>query len=109
MSTVSTIINVSSKDFVDVEVQENERKNETLDFTNIIYPKLIKLLRESKSTGYETCNVVADNGDSIYAADSKRLTTSEGGRNYISQDEIKSFVNQLIEERLGPSVNNKDE
>jgi hypothetical protein len=109
MSIVFIIINVSSKDFVDVEVQENERKNEALDFTNIIYPKLLKLLRESESTGYETCNVVADNGDSIYAADSKRLTTSEGGQTYISQEEIKDFVNQLIEHRLGSSLNNEDE
>ena len=59
--------------------------------------------------GYETFNVVPADGDSIYTADNKELATSEGGRVFISEDKIKDFVNQLIEQRLGPSLNNKDE
>jgi hypothetical protein len=55
---------------------------------------------------YETFNVVADDddGNSIHAADIEELASSEGGRVFISEDKIKDFVNQLLEQRLGSSL-----
>jgi hypothetical protein len=51
--------------------------------------------------GYETFNVVADDGDSIYTADNKELATREGGRVFISEDKIIDIVNKIIDSKLG--------
>jgi hypothetical protein len=79
--------------------------------TNTMYFKILKSLSETKTKGYETFYVIADDDDnnSIHTADIDELATIERDRVFISENKIKDFVNQLLEQRLGSSLNNKDE
>ena len=66
-----------------------KEKNKVLDTNNTFY-KFLKSLSETKTKGYEICNVVDDDGDSIYAADIEDLTKDEG-QVFISTDAVESF------------------
>ena len=85
------------------------RKRKNIFDTDNTYHKLLESLYETKTKGYEAFNIVSETGDSIDSATFKELTTEERGRTFISGDQIKDFVNQLMEERLGPSVTNKND
>lgn len=79
----------------------NEEKKKDLDFdTDIVYLKLLKVLHESKTKGYETFNVVTDDGDSIYSPPFEELATCEG-QVFFSEDKIAEIVHKELDKRLG--------
>ncbi len=78
-----------------------KEKKKALDFdTDIIYPKLLKFLYESKSNRYKTFNVVTDDNDSIYPLSFEELATCEG-QVFFSEDKIEEIVQRKLGKRLG--------
>ena len=78
-----------------------------LDTNNTFY-KLLKFLSDTNTKGYEICNVVDDDGDSIYAADIEELAKNEG-QIFISHNAVEILVSLIIDqhqqERVGASLN----
>ena len=70
--------------------------------------KLLKSLSETNTKGYEICNVVDDDGDSIHAIDIEELTEYEG-QVFISTHAIEILYSLIIDqqqqERVGASLN----
>jgi hypothetical protein len=87
----------------------NEKKK-VFDTNNTLY-KLIKFLSKTNTNGYEICNIVDDDGDSIHAADIEELA-QDGGQVFISTNAIKKLVSLIIDQqhqRVGASLNNSME
>ena len=76
----------------------NEEKKKDLDFTDIVYLKLLKFLHESKSNGYKTFNVVTDDNDSIYPLSFEELATCED--QVFSEDKIEELAQRELGKRL---------
>ena len=82
-------------------------KNTKPKDNNTISNKLIKFLSENNTNGYEICNIVDDDGDSIHAANIKELT-KDSGQVFISTNAIEKLVNSIIDQqqqRVGASLN----
>jgi hypothetical protein len=78
--------------------------------TNITFYKLLKFLSKTNTKGYEICNVIDDNGDSIYTADIEELAKDDRGQVFISETAIEEVVNRIIDQQqqtgVGSSLNN---
>ena len=84
-----------------------KEKKKVLDINNNTFYKLLKFLSEIDTKGYENCNVVDDNGDSIHAANIKELTKYEG-QVFISTHAIEKLYSLIIDQqqpRVGASLN----
>ena len=53
-------------------------------------------------TKYEDYNIVAEDGDSIY---SPEFENRQGRQLYINEDMLTDFVNKIIDQRVGASLN----
>jgi hypothetical protein len=87
-----------------------KEKKKMLDTNNTFY-KLLKFLSETNTKGYEICNVVDDDGDSIHAIDIEELAKNEG-EVFISTNVIEKLYRLIIDqqqERIGTSLNNNIE
>jgi hypothetical protein len=87
-----------------------KEKKKMLDTNNTFY-KLLKFLSEPNTKGYEICNVVDDDGDSIHAIDIEELAKNEG-EVFISTNVIEKLYRLIIDqqqERIGTSLNNNIE
>ena len=58
---------------------------------------------------FELFNIVSETGDSIYTVPMEESATIGEGQIYVSLSEIKKIINEELERRLGPSINNKNE
>lgn len=52
---------------------------------------------------YEVTNHISDDYDSIYALPIDEVV---GGQIYVSEDKIRDIVNEELDRRFGPSINN---
>jgi hypothetical protein len=87
-----------------------KEKKKMLDTNNTFY-KLLKFLSETNTKGYEICNVVDDDGDSIHAIDIEELAKNEG-EVFISTNVMEKLYRLIIDqqqERIGTSLNNNIE
>jgi hypothetical protein len=86
-----------------------KEKKRMLDTNNTFY-KLLKFLSDTNTKGYEICNIVDDDGDSIHAIDIEELAKNEG-EVFISTNVIEKLVSLIIDqqqqERVGASLNKK--
>jgi len=85
-----------------------KEKKKVSDINDKLY-KLVKFLSETNTTGYEICNVVDDDGDSIHAADIEELAKNEG-QVFISTNAIEKLSliidqQQQQQQRVGASLN----
>ena len=61
------------------------------------------------TTKFELFNIVSETRDSIYTVPIEESATIGEGQVYVSLSEIKKIVNEELERRFGPLVNNKNE
>jgi hypothetical protein len=83
-----------------------KEKKKILDTKKTI-SNLLKFLSENNTKGYEICNFVDNDGDSVYTADIKKLEKYEG-QVFISTNAIKEIVSLIIDQqqqRVGTSLN----
>ena len=84
-----------------------KEKKKVLDTNNTFY-KLLKFLSETNTKGYEICNVVDDDGDSIHTADIEDLAKNEG-QVFISTNAVEKLLSLIIDQqqqkRVGASLN----
>lgn len=79
--------------------------------TTITFYKLLKFFSETKTKGYEICNIVDDDGDSIRATEIEELAKDEG-QVFISTNVIKELFSLIIDQqqqRVESSLNNKND
>ena len=76
-----------------------KEKKKMLDTYSKLY-KLLKFLSETKTKGYEICNIVDDDGDSIHAADTEQLAKDEG-QVFISVDKLNEMIQKELDKRFG--------
>ena len=84
-----------------------KEKKKVFDTNNNTFYKLLKFLSETDTKGYEICNVVDDDGDSIHAADIEEIAKNEG-QVFISTNAIEKLVSLIIDQhqqRVGASLN----
>ena len=87
-----------------------EKKKIFENDTNNIHNRFSKKsIKKSTKKKYEYLNIVSETRDSIYTVPMEESATIGEGQVYISLSEIKRIVNEELERRLGPSVNNKNE
>ena len=85
------------------QTEKQDYKISTTDsLLNLSSPK-----DNNNSIQYESINVVSDDGDSIYSPPLEELF--QDGQIYVSKDKIRNIVNEELDRRLGPSLNNKNE
>jgi hypothetical protein len=84
-----------------------KEKKKMFDTNNTFY-KLLKFLSETKTKGYEICNIVDDDGDSIHAAADIEELEKDEGQVFISTDTVEKFISLIDkqQQRLGSSINN---
>ena len=83
-----------------------KEKNKVLDTNNTFY-KFLKSLSETNTKGYEICNVVDDDGDSIDTADIEDLAKNEG-QVFISTNAVEKLLSLIFDQqqqkRVGASL-----
>jgi hypothetical protein len=86
------------------------KKNTKPKDNNIISNNLKKLSKKitNNKRKYESINIVSETGDSIYYTEPIEELT-QGGQAYISFYKVRKIVNKELQNRLGPSINNKNE
>ncbi|HSF51242.1 MAG TPA: hypothetical protein VLA74_10820 [Nitrososphaeraceae archaeon] len=87
--------------------KEGRGKNTKPKDNNTLSNNLLKFLSETNTKGYEICNVVDDDGDSIYTVDIEELAKYEG-QVFISTNAIEKLVSLIIDQqqqRVGTSLN----
>jgi hypothetical protein len=81
-----------------------------LNINNYTLYKLLKVVSEIDTKGYEICNVVDDDGDSIRTADIEELAKDEG-QFFISNIAIEKVGSLIIDQQksgVGSSLNNQN-
>ena len=85
----------------------NNKKKVLDSDTNIVKNKRKKSHSVTCNKKYESINIVPETGDSIYSPQYEEFTTlDDRGQAYYSETRIVEIVKRMIDQRLGPSLNN---